>query len=115
MARFRKRARRAFRSVARSYRRARAPSLSPMDVVIAGAIYGAARPMIASKLPTMFNFNGVDSDNLILGVAGFFASKQKSKLLKSLGLIAMGTEAGIVSANVITQRGATATSNDMLY
>lgn len=119
MARFRKRARRSYsRAVGgfrRAYRSARRPSVSPMNIVLAGALYGLARPMIASRLPTFFNVGGVaDSDNAILGVAGYFASKQSNKLIKTMGLMAMGTEAGIVASNVIN-KNMTGSTNTPAY
>lgn len=76
--------------------------LGVMDVLLAGAIYGAVRKPIADMLPTFFSFGPVDSDNVILAGAGYLASRQSNKLIKSIGLIAMGTEAGIVASNAVT-------------
>lgn len=73
-----------------------------MDVLIAGAIYGAARPTIANMIPTFFTFGPVDSDNVILGGLGYMASKSNTKLIKAIGLVAMGTEAGIITSGLIT-------------
>ena len=101
MARFRRKARRVYSAVKTAYKRARAPSVSVMDVLLAGALYGAIRPTVANMLPTFFKFGPVDSDNVILAGAGYFASKNSNKLIKSIGLIAMGTEAGIVTSGLI--------------
>lgn len=107
MARYKK-ARRAVRrvysSVKSSYRRSRKPSISAMDVLVAGAVYGIARPTIANALPTMFAFGPVDSDNVILGAGGYMASKSKTKLFKTIGLIAMGTESGIVASKMLSNQ-----------
>lgn len=87
-------------------------SMSVIDVLMAGAIYGVARPMVSSALPSFFNFAGVvDSDNLILGGASYMASKQKG-LIKAIGLIGMGTEAGIVTSNILNKQSATETGWD---
>lgn len=102
---------RSFRNrVYKSYRKSTKPSLSVTDVLIAGALYGAVRPVVSSMLPSFFSFGPVDSDNVILGGAGYFASKQPNKLIKAVGLIAMGTEAGIVAANLVS--GNTAAPNN---
>ena len=98
---FRKMSRRAYSSMRKGYSRSRKPSMSAMDVLLAGAIYGVARPMVANAIPTMFSFGPVDSDNVILGGAGYMASKNRNKLIKSIGLIAMGTEAGIIASKVV--------------
>lgn len=107
MARFRKKRgfRRAMRSVGRSYRRSNRASIGMMDIILAGAIYGVARPTVTNMLPTFFTFGPVDSDNVILGGAGYMASKSSSKLIKALGLVAMGTEAGIITSKVVSGQG----------
>lgn len=110
MARFKK-ARRVYGRAKKMYRAHSKPSIGVMDVLLAGAIYGAVRPTVANMLPTFFSFGPVDSDNVILGGAGYFASKSSNKLIKSVGLIAMGTEAGIVTSNLLVgTSSATSTS-----
>lgn len=107
MARFRRKAkRRSYSGFMKrsSSRRKSSSSMSVTDVLLAGAIYGVARSMIVNMLPTFFSFGPVDSDNAILGTAGFFASKQSNKLIKSVGLIAMGTEAGLIANNVVANK-----------
>lgn len=76
--------------------------ISVMNVLLAGAVYGAVRPTIANMLPTFFKFGPVDSDNVILGGAGYLASRQSNKFIKTLGLVAMGTEAGIITSQLMT-------------
>jgi hypothetical protein len=104
MARFKKARRIASRvySAAKSgYKKVSRPSISIIDVMLAGAIYGAARPTVSNMLPNFFQFGPVDSDNVIMGAGGYFASKSKSKLLRALGLVALGTEAGIIVSRVV--------------
>lgn len=100
MAKFKKSFRRASRGFKKSYRAASKPSLKPMDVVLGGLIYGAARPFAAKMLPDMFSFGPVDSDNVIIGAAGLYGMKKGKGLMKALGAIALGSEAGIVAARV---------------
>ena len=71
-----------------------------MNVLLAGAIYGAARPFAAKMLPDMFSFGPVDSDNVLIGAAGFYGMKKGKGLMKALGAVALGSEAGIVAARV---------------
>ena len=115
MAKFKKRFYRRARAVAKSYRSSKKPSISVMDVMLAGAIYGAVRPMVANMLPTFFSFGPIDSDNVILGGAGYMASKSSSKLIKTVGLIAMGTEAGIIANNLVNKQISPSSSNINAY
>lgn len=110
MARFRKkRSRRTFAKSGRSYRRSSGSSgLTPMNVLLAGAVYGLARPYVSTMLPNLFNFGPVDSDNAIIGGAGYYAMKKQKGFLKALGAVALGSEAGIVAARVTS--GATGTT-----
>jgi|WetSurMetagenome_2_1015567.scaffolds.fasta_scaffold87502_3 hypothetical protein len=97
----RKAARRSFgRSSRRSSRRSSTSGLSPMNVLMAGAIYGAARPFAAKMLPDIFSAGPIDSDNVIIGAAGFYGMKKGNGLVKALGAVALGSEAGIVAARV---------------
>lgn len=110
------RKRRMHRSTSRAgrfYRKHNPSTLGVWDVLIAGAIYGAVRPTIANAIPTFFSFGSVDSDNVILGGAGYLASRSHTKMIKALGLIAMGTEAGIVTSGLIS--GATKGNNTPSY
>ena len=72
--------------------------LSPMNVVLAGAIYGLARPIVSKMLPNMFEFGPVDSDNVAIGLAGWYGMKKGNGLIKALGAVALGSEAGIITA-----------------
>lgn len=74
--------------------------MTPMDVVLAGAIYGAARPFAARMLPDLFTFGPVDSDNAIIGAAGWYGMKKGNGLMRALGAVALGSEAGIVTARL---------------
>lgn len=105
MGKFKARVRRTYGRVRSAYRKTNKPSIGVMDVLLAGAIYGAVRPTVANMLPTFFSFGPVDSDNVILGGAGYLASRQSNKLIKSIGLVAMGTEAGIVTSKLLTGNG----------
>jgi len=86
-------------------------SLTPMNVMLAGAIYGAARPFAARMLPDLFSFGPVDSDNAIIGGAGFYAMKKGNGLVKALGAVALGSEAGIVTARLVTPMAQDAVNN----
>jgi len=103
MAKFRK----AKRARSRGFMRARAKhsgsgAISPMNALLAGAIYGAARPLVAKYLPDLFSFGPVDSDNVLIGAAGFYGMKKGHGLMKALGAVALGSEAGIVTARLAT-------------
>lgn len=79
-------------------------SIKPMNILLAGALYGAIRPTVANMLPTFFKFGAVDSDNVILSGAGYLASRQSNKFIKTLGLVAMSTEAGIITSGFLTSQ-----------
>jgi len=97
------RARSVTRYVTKSKRsRPKSSGSSVMNVLLAGAIYGAARPMVANMLPTFFAFGPVDSDNVILGSAGYFMSKNSNNLIKTIGLVSMATEASIVTSRLVS-------------
>jgi len=97
----RKAARRSYgRSMRRGSSRRGSSGLSPMNVMLAGAIYGAARPFAAKMLPDMFSAGPIDSDNVIIGAAGFYGMKKGSGLVKALGAVALGSEAGIVASRL---------------
>jgi hypothetical protein len=92
---FKKKARRSFRGFAKKSRSyAGNSSIKPMDILIAGAIYGAARPFAAKLLPNMFTFGPVDSDNVLIGAAGFYGMKKGKGLIKARGAAANIGNAG---------------------
>lgn len=73
--------------------------LSVMNVLLAGAVYGVARPYVANFIPD-YELGPVSTDNLAIAGLGYLGSK-KSGFLKALGLVAMGGEAGIVTAKLV--------------
>ena len=109
MARFKKRFKRSYSRAVKAYKSSRKPSFSVLDVIIAGATYGALRPVLANVLPNFFTFGPVDSDNVLIGGAGYMASKSSTKLVKAVGLVTMAGEAGIIASR-LTQ-GNTISSN----
>lgn len=111
MARFRRKAsRRSFGGFrARASRSRSSSGLTPMNVALAGAIYGVARPIIANTLPNMFSFGPVDSDNAIIGGLGFYGMKKTSGLMKALSVVALASEVGIVTSRLTS--GTTSTTN----
>lgn len=98
MARFRrKRSRRASRSP--KFRRSRGGSkgITPMDAMLAGAIYGVARPFAANVIPDILpNIGPVSSDNMVIGAASWWASKQSNKLIKAIGTVGLAAETSMV-------------------
>lgn len=102
MARFKKRFKRSYSRAVKAYKSSRKPSFSAMDIVIAGAAYGALRPMASNVLPNFFTFGPVDSDNVIIGGAGYLASKSSTKLIKTIGLVTMAGEAGIIASRLVS-------------
>ena len=97
-----KKFKKARRFISRGYKQRTKSSgsgLTPMNVALAGMVYGAARPFIAKMLPDFFSFGPIDSDNVIIGAAGFYGMK-KTGFIKALGAVALGSEAGIVAARV---------------
>lgn len=106
---FRRKARRSFGRGLKKYARNKTGgSIKVTDVLLAGALYGVARPIVANALPTMFSFGPIDSDNVLIGAAGWYGMKQKG-LLKALGIVALGSEVGFVAAKAAS--GMTPTSN----
>ena len=109
MARFKKRFKRSYSRVAKAYKSSRKPSLSVMDVMIAGAAYGALIPMAANVLPNFFTFGPIDSDNVIIGGVGYMAAKSNTKLIKTIGLVTMAGEAGIITSRLIQNNTSSST------
>lgn len=105
MAKFRK-MKKSRRASGKAYARRSGGSggLSPMNVLLAGAVYGAARPYVSKMLPDLFSFGGVvDSDNVIIGAASYYGMK-KSGFIKALSAVALGSEAGIITARVTAKQ-----------
>lgn len=84
-----------------------------MNVLLAGTIYGLARPFAAKMLPDFFSFGPVDSDNVIIGAAGFYGMKKGNGLIKALGAVALGSEAGIVAARLTNSTAQQVGTNDL--
>lgn len=118
MAKFKRRAVRRYARPARRSRRASSSGLTPMNVLLAGAVYGASRPFVAKLLPDFFSFGPIDSDNVIIGGAGLYAMKKQTGFIKALGAVACGSEAGIVASRVtsnVAQNLGTAGKNAYEY
>lgn len=98
---FKKRAKRSrSRGSMKSRSRSKGSSgLSVTNVLLAGAVYGVARPYVSNMIPD-YNIGPVSTDNLAIAGLGYLGSK-KSGFIKALGLVAMGGEAGIVAAKGI--------------
>lgn len=111
MARFKKRFKRYTSRAVKMYKSSRKPTLSVADVLIAGAAYGALRPMAANVLPNFFSFGPVDSDNVLIGGVGYLASKSNTKLVKTFGLVSMAGEAGIIASRVIQGQSNTSSTS----
>jgi hypothetical protein len=95
----RKRSKGRFRSrVSRFARRSnRSVGVTPMNLVLAGAIYGYARPIAANMLPNMFSFGPVDSDNILIGAASYYGMRKSSGIVKALSTVALAGEASIIA------------------
>lgn len=116
MARFRKKRSSSRRYFGRSSRRSRGSSSSGLkmtDVILAGAVYGAARPFVANIIPPMFEFGPVDSDNVIIGGAAFLGMKQKNKMIKAISTVALASEVALVTSKMMS--GGMGGSNNVQY
>lgn len=108
MARFRKkRSRRSYGFFKRKSRRSGSSGISATDVMIAGAVYGFGRPIVANMVPPMFEFGPVDSDNAIIGAASFMGMKQRNKLIRAISTVALAGEI----AQVVAKMTSGSTSN----
>jgi hypothetical protein len=95
-------------------RSSKSSGLSVMNVLLAGAVYGVARPYVANMIPD-YAIGPVSTDNAVIGGLGYYASR-KSGFIKALGLVAMGGEAGIVTAKAIGGvTGATGQTDAYVY
>jgi hypothetical protein len=110
--------RRKARARARSFGKVRARSRSSSsggikftDLLIGGAIYGLARPMVANMLPNLFSFGPVDSDNAIIAGAGFMGMKNSNKIIKATSMIAIAGETAIVTGRLTSGTSGVTNSN----
>lgn len=119
MARFRRKASRRSFGFKKARRSGRSSSgLTPMNVLLAGAVYGLARPYVANVLPNMFSVGPVDSDNVIIGAAGYYGMRKGNGLVKALGAVALGSEAGIIANRLtsgVVQKAATTSATAYDY
>lgn len=106
MARFRKAKRYGRRFGKRQSRRSNS-GMSPLNLMLGGAIYGFARPIVANMLPTFFQFGPVDSDNVIIGGLGYLGSKKSSGIIKAISYAAIIGE----SANITSKLSGNTTSS----
>lgn len=81
------------------------------DLLIGGAIYGVARPYVANMLPDLFNFGPVDSDNAIIGAAGYYGMKHTKGVMKATSMMAVAGEAAIVASRL--SQGVKGSSNSI--
>ena len=82
-------------------------NMSLMNIAGAGAIHGFARPLAGNMLPSLFSFGPIDSDNVILGAAGYYAMKKGSGMIKVLGMLTLANE-----ISYVTQKLTSGASND---
>lgn len=103
----------------RSYGRMKAKShksaggLGLTDLLIGGALYGFARPMVANMLPNLFTFGPVDSDNALIAGAGYFGMKSSNKIIKALSMSAIVGETAIVTSRVAQGTGGTSNGGQL--
>jgi len=83
-------------------------SVSPMEMALGSGMYGFARPMVANFIPDVSSIP--NSDNVLLGVAGYFAATKGSGLVKKAGYVVLANEAFIAASRM--QAG---TSNNVDY
>jgi len=69
------------------------------EVLIGAVIYALVRPFVANNVPTFFSFGPLDSDNVIIGGAGYLGYTKGKGIIKATGLAAMVGEASIVASN----------------
>jgi len=116
MAKFRK-ARRVARRVGSYFKRKSSrkssSSQSPLNMGIAGGIYGAARPFAANMVPEI-GFLGGYSDNVVLGGAGYLAAKKGSGMIKTAGLAVLTCEA-FLAGNKAAQGMMGSNNNSFVY
>lgn len=73
-------------------------SLSPMEMAIGSGIYGFGRPMVANMIPDVSSIP--NSDNVILGVAGYLAASKGSGMIKKAGMVVLANEAFIAASRM---------------
>lgn len=103
MARFRRRARRsapARRSFARA--RARSGNINPATIVLPAMIYGGIRAKVSSLVNQYIpGVLGQYTDEVVLGVAGYYLAKKNTGMLRNIGLAALTIESASVGNQLI--------------
>lgn len=103
MARFKRKARRssfARRSYARS--RARSKGISPASVILPAMVYGGVRAKISALVNQYVpGVLGQYTDEVVLGLAGYWLAKKQSGMLRNIGLAALTIESASVGNQLI--------------
>lgn len=111
---FRKKAKRKSYRAKASYSRGRSSGgIGLTDLLIGGAIYGFARPMVANMLPDLFSFGPVDSDNAIIAGAGYLGMKNSNKIIKATSMVAIAGETAIVTSRIAQGNSSTNASAEI--
>lgn len=84
--------------------------VSPVNVAIGSAVYGAARPYVANMIPDIPQLGGF-SDNVVLGVAGYFLAKKGNGMMKTAGISILCNEAFIAGSKAMGGMTSGASSN----
>jgi hypothetical protein len=84
--------------------------ISPMEITIGSAGYGAVRPMIANAVPNVGAL-GEYSDNVILGLVGFAAAWKGKGLVKKAGMVVLGAESFVAGSRLSQNIGGNSTSS----
>lgn len=113
MARFRKRARRAFAAARKGVRRyGKSSDSNPMQLIIPALAYGATRGYLSnmaapltSKIPL-----GTYADEAVFGTLGYFMAKKGKGMVKSAGKAILIVEAASLGNQLAGKFGSSGTS-----
>jgi hypothetical protein len=102
MAKFRKKARRAFRGFKRSAKRY-GQSSNPLKVVIPAMAYGAGRNYLSNMLaPLTAKIPlGNYSDEAVFGILGYLAAKKGKGIIKDVGVAVLTVESASLGSQLI--------------
>jgi len=106
MARFRRKAARRTYAATKSRGRSRGKSssgLTPMNVILASALYGVARPYLANIIPDFVSIGPVTSDNIVIGAASYYGMTKTSGFMKALSTVSLASETAIVASKAMGQ------------
>jgi len=84
--------------------------VSPVNIAIGSAVYGAARPYVANMIPDIPQLGGF-SDNVILGVGGYLLAKKGNGMMKTAGISILANEAFIAGSKAIGGMTSSSSSN----